>query len=105
VGGAGFAVHRRVRAQVYRTAGRAQAFYGAAYASALLREMKHAAEPLFTALLTKGTLDVVEQQTSFPCSPGPCQQIPLGLLVGALPQDDAAEMLELFGLRDAGARP
>ena len=27
----------------------------------------------------------------------------LALLVGALPQDDAAEMLELFGLRDAGS--
>jgi len=98
-----FAVHRRVRAQVLQDAGRAQAFYGAAYASALLREMKHAAESLFKALLTKGTLDVVEQQTSFPWFTGPLPADPVALLVGALPQDDAAEMLELFGLRDAGS--
>lgn len=98
-----FAVHRRVRAQVLQDAGRAQAFYGAAYASALLREMKHAAESLVTALLTKGTLDVVEQQTSFPWFRLPLPADAVAMLVGALPQDDKAELLELFGLRDAGS--
>jgi len=78
--------NRRVRAQVdYRTRAGAGVLR-AAYASALLREMSMPAEPLFTRWLTKGTLDVVEQQTSFPWFTGPCQQTP-GCSWGALPQD------------------
>ena len=100
-----FAVEQRVRAKVLEDAGRAHAYYGAAYATALLRGMKRAAEALFTQLLLTGTLDVVVQQQNFPWFTTSLPADPVALLRGALPSDAdrRAELLKRYGLRDVGS--
>jgi len=97
-----YVVHRRVREQVLQDVDRARAYYGAAYCTGLLRALKRPTSELFTALLNTGTIDQLLQQQFFPWFTTPVPTDAVALLVGALPQDDKAEMLELFGLRDAG---